>query len=91
MLECKVCGTKFNAIIERHYLARDNGKTGLAVAFSSTTEEGLYDAFSSTTEEGLYDAFDCPMCGCQVIAKERKREYIPFISTDEEDTDDEQI
>lgn len=67
MLECKVCGTKFNAIIERHYLARDNGK------------------------EGLYDAFDCPMCGCQVIAKERKREYIPFISTDEEDTDDEQI
>lgn len=48
-------------------------------------------AFSSTTEEGLYDAFDCPMCGCQVIAKERKREYIPFISTDEEDTDDEQI
>lgn len=40
MLECKVCGTKFNAIIERHYLARDNGKTGLAVAFSSTTEGG---------------------------------------------------
>ena len=31
MLECKICGTKFNAIIERHYLARDNGKTGLAV------------------------------------------------------------
>lgn len=26
MLECKVCGTKFNAIIERHYIARDNGK-----------------------------------------------------------------
>lgn len=21
MLECKICGTKFNAIIERHYLA----------------------------------------------------------------------
>ena len=59
MLECKVCGTKFNAIIERHYLARDNGKTGLAVAFGSTAEECLYDAF------------DCPMCGCQVIAKER--------------------
>lgn len=48
MLECKVCGTKFNA-------------------------------------------FDCPMCGCQVIAKERKRDYIPFISTDEEDADDDQI
>lgn len=26
MLECKICGTKFNAVIERHYLARDNGK-----------------------------------------------------------------
>ena len=61
MLECKICGTKFNAIIEKHYLARDNGKTGLAVAFGSTAEECLYDAF------------DCPMCGCQVIAKERKR------------------
>lgn len=34
---------------------------------------------------------DCPMCGCQVIAKERKRDYIPFISTDEEDADDDQI
>lgn len=34
MLECKICGTKFNAIIEKHYLARDNGKTGLAVAFA---------------------------------------------------------
>ena len=74
MLECKICGTKFNAVIERHYLARDNGKTGLAVAFGSTAEECLYDAF-----------------GCQVIAKERKRDYIPFISTDEEDENDDQI
>lgn len=31
MLECKVCGTKFNAIIERHYIARDNGKRCAAV------------------------------------------------------------
>ena len=31
MLECKICGTKFNAIVERHYLARDNGKTGLVL------------------------------------------------------------
>lgn len=41
MLECKICGTKFNAIVERHYLARDNGKTGLAVAFGSTAEANL--------------------------------------------------
>lgn len=76
MLECKICGTKFNAVIKRHYLARDNGKTGLAVAFGSTAEECLYDAF------------DCPMCDCQVIAKERKRDYISFVKEDE---DDEQI
>lgn len=23
MLECKVCGTKFNAIIERHFISTD--------------------------------------------------------------------
>lgn len=78
MLECKVCGTKFKAIVERHYIARNNGKIGLAVSLDSTAEEGLYDAF------------DCPMCGCQVIAKERKRDYIPRTSADEEGEDDEQ-
>ena len=50
MLECKICGAKFNAVIEKHYITRDNGKTGLTVAFSSTAEESLYDTF------------DCPMC-----------------------------
>lgn len=77
MLECKICGTRFNAIIERHYIARDNGKTGLAVAFGSTAEEGLYDAF------------DCPMCGCQVIAKERKRDYISYTPDEEEGDENE--
>lgn len=24
----------------------------------------------------LFDAYDCPMCGCQIIAKERKPIYI---------------
>lgn len=75
MLECKVCGCKFNAIAEKHYIARDNGKTGLAVAFGSTNEEGLYDAF------------DCPMCGCQVIAKERKRDFVPYVETEDEEND----
>ena len=75
MLECKVCGCKFNAIIEKHYIARDNGKTGLAVAFGSTNEENLYDAF------------DCPMCGCQVVAKERKRNYTPYVETEENEDD----
>lgn len=72
MLECKVCGCKFNAVIERHYIVRDNGKTGLTAAFSSIDEDGLYDAF------------DCPACGCQIIAKERKRNYTPT----EENEDD---
>ena len=76
MLECKVCGTKFNAIVEKHYIARDNGKTGLAVAFGSNSEESLYDAF------------DCPMCGCQVITKERKRSYIPYTPDEEDENND---
>lgn len=63
MLECKICGCKFNAIVERHYIARDNGKTGLA------------SAFGSEPEEKIHDAFDCPNCGCQVIAQERKRKF----------------
>nr|DAQ44381.1 MAG TPA: rubredoxin iron binding domains containing a [Caudoviricetes sp.] len=65
MLECKVCGTKFNAVIEKHYIARDNGKIGAISALLGPTDE-----------ECLYDAFDCPICGCQVIAKDRKRDYI---------------
>lgn len=75
-LECEVCGYKFNAIIECHYVARDNGKTGLSVAFGSESEETLYDAF------------DCSVCGCQIIAQERKRDYVPY-TTEEEDDDDE--
>lgn len=75
MLECKVCGCKFNAFIEKHYIARDNGKTGFAVALGSNNEESLYDAF------------DCPACGCQVIAKERKRSYIPYVGTEDEKND----
>lgn len=76
MLKCEVCGTKFNAIVEKHYIARDNGKTGLAVAFGSNSEESLYDAF------------DCPMCGCQVIAKERKRSYISYTPDEEDENND---
>ena len=76
MLECKVRGTKFNAIVEKHYIARDNGKTGLAVAFGTNSEESLYEAF------------DCPMCGCQVIAKERKRSYIPYTPDEKEENND---
>lgn len=60
MLKCKICGTEFPAIEERHYIARDNIRTG---AFTSISNE----------EEKIYDAYDCPMCGSQIIAQERKR------------------
>ena len=55
MLKCKICGTEFPALEKRHYIARDNGKTGSFATF-------LKD------ETKIYDAYDCPMCGSQVIA-----------------------
>lgn len=63
MLKCKICGTEFPVIKEKHYISRDNGKTGLS------------SAFGSNDEEKIYDSFDCPMCGCQVVAQDRKRTY----------------
>lgn len=65
MLKCKICGTEFPAIKERHYIARDNNKTGAVVVFSKD-------------EEKIYDAYDCPLRGSQVIAQERKRNFEPY-------------
>lgn len=64
MLKCKICGCEFNAVKERHYISRDNGKAGLAAVFGSNPEDKLYDTF------------DCPACGCQTTVQERKREYV---------------
>ena len=66
MLKCKICGTKFPAVKERHYISRGEGKTGLAAVLGSTDEENLYDAF------------DCPTCGCQIIVQGRRRAYRPL-------------
>ena len=63
MLKCKICGTEFPAIKEGHYICRDAGKIGLSAALGSKDEEKIYDSF------------DCPMCGCQVVAQDRKRTY----------------
>lgn len=60
MLKCKICGTEFPAIKERHYIARDNSCTGAVAVISKD-------------EEKIYDSYDCPMCGSQIIAQERKR------------------
>lgn len=64
MLKCKICGTEFPAIKERHYIARENKRTGAVVALSKD-------------EEKIYDAYDCPMCGSQIIVQERKRNFEP--------------
>ena len=58
-ITCKVCGHVFEPTKERHYIAREK------------TE--LFLIASNKMEPTLYDAFDCPTCGCQYIAKERKR------------------
>ncbi len=60
MLKCDICGCEFNALIEKHYISRDDGKTGLS-------------ALAGCNETVTYDAFDCPQCGCQHIAQVRKR------------------
>lgn len=70
MLECKICGCKFNAASERHYIARDGARIGFSAVVG--------------VEEPIYDAFDCPQCGCQVIAKERKRGTFGFDVLDEQ-------
>lgn len=60
---CSICGADIQLTKETHYIARDNGKTGLT------------SAFTQNDEEQLYDAFDCPNCGCQLIIQPRKRVY----------------
>ena len=42
MLKCKICGTEFPAIKERHYICRDAGKIGLSAALGSEDEEKIY-------------------------------------------------
>ena len=61
MMICNVCGYQFWPTVERHYIARDKGVTGIA------------SAFKSSDEPNIYDTFDCPKCGCQNITQERKR------------------
>lgn len=63
MIKCKICESGLVPHIDKHYVARDCGKTGIATIISDN-------------EQKLYDAFDCPVCGCQIIAQERKRVYV---------------
>ena len=63
MLKCKICGTEFPPVKDKHYVARENEIVG-----------GLNQLSNGKEERKIYDCFDCTMCGCQVIAQERKRE-----------------
>lgn len=63
MIKCKICGCEFVPVIDKHYIARDNGESGMSTVFKHT-------------EGNTYDAFDCSSCGCQIIAQERKRKLI---------------
>ena len=76
VLICNVCGAKIEPIKSAHYIARNEGTAGVAAAISKQ-------------EETLYDAFDCPVCGCQYIAQERKRTLYDVICADEPSDDTE--
>ena len=70
---CKVCEHVFELTKERHYIAREK------------TE--LFLLPSNKMEPTLYDAFDCPNCGCQYIANERKRVFSKGDKNDTERSD----
>ena len=62
---CKICGKDFPVKINKHGIGRDAEKKGFMPALTGT-EEGI-----------LYDVFNCPHCGCQYVAQERKHVFIP--------------
>ena len=76
MIKCKVCGCEFTPVIDKHYITRDNGESGISTAFKHV-------------EGNLYDTFDCPACGCQIIAQGRKRTFIDACFAEEVDDDEE--
>ena len=61
-LVCKICGCEISPEKYNHYISRDIEKSGVSAALSGT-------------EPTLYDTFDCPVCGCQFVAQERKRVF----------------
>ena len=78
MIKCKVCGYEFTPAIDKHYITRDSGEFGVSTVFKHV-------------EGNLYDTFDCPACGCQIIAQERKRNLIDVSILEEEaDTSEEE-
>ena len=62
IVKCKICGSYFKLEYKDHYIARDRGTKG-----------GLVQTMNGQEETKMYDAYDCPHCGSQYIAQERKR------------------
>lgn len=55
------------------------------------SKELRYTARSNTMfRSSFYDAFDCPFCGCQYIAQERKVRFVDDEETQEDVTDDQE-
>lgn len=50
MLKCKICGTEFPPVQDKHYVARENEVVG-----------GLNQLSDGKEERKIYDCFDCPM------------------------------
>lgn len=77
LYECKVCGSEFELNIDNHYIAKDDGVTGIATVVKKE-------------EEKLYDAYDCPICGCQNLIQDRKRRLLfDDVLNDENELEDE--
>jgi len=74
---CEVCGGIYRPEKSQHYIARGKDTAGV---FDKLTKG----------EVSIYDAYDCPHCGAQMIAQERKRIYdeADCVSKDEDDADD---
>ena len=61
MVKCSICG-------EQVELRKEN-------RYEVVIEAGVLQK-SLGAKDHLYEAFDCPQCGCQIVAQQRKRAYI---------------
>ena len=59
---CEVCGADIKLQSYRKYTVSGQQLKG-----------GLSSIAGAPEKPKLYDAFDCPVCGCQYVAKERLR------------------
>lgn len=78
MLQCNICGKYTDPLEARHYISRENERSGIATAFVKD-------------ESQLWDSFDCQWCGCQILAQKRNRMSAPdyeFNDDNEEESGD---